>query len=472
MSDKLAQLQGKRQKLVGQIEELRKKFDEQGQEWLDEQKATWEQVNKEYDETRRSIDEIQAVLDVHQSVQQCEEADRRANHQPNPKTGRMPGQDDPAVRAGEKPAAPTQEERAQAMGLWCRSQMGDFFPSEEQVALMQRCRIHPTQRELVIDLNPASNTRMRKDIQAAWRTNHRSRALQAAEERTMSAISFGAGGALVPETYLRTLELNMVAFGGVRQVADTITTSGGERIGWPTADDTGNMGTLLGESQNIGSSVDPEFGMVFWDAYKFSSKPTLVPYELLQDAWNDVPSMLGTMHGERLGRVTALYHTTGTGAAQPKGIVTCSTTGKTTANATAISWDELIELTHSIDPAYRTGASWMMHDNIILAIRMLKDGEGRYVWQSGIDNNSPDRLLGYPVTVSMEMDDSVASGKITALFGQLSKHKIRRAGQIRIYRLQERYRDTDQDGFVAFLREDSNMLDAGTAPVKHLLQKP
>jgi hypothetical protein len=67
------------------------------------------------------------------------------------------------------------------------------------------------------------------------------------------------------------------------------------------------------------------------------------------------------------------------------------------------------------------------------------------------------------------MDSTVASGKKSLLFGQLSRYKIRSVGEMRMYRLEERYRDTDQDGFVAFIREDGNLLTAGTAPVKYLL---
>jgi hypothetical protein len=52
----------------------------------------------------------------------------------------------------------------------------------------------------------------------------------------------------------------------------------------------------------------------------------------------------------------------------------------------------------------------------------------------------------------------------------LSKYYIRRVNEVRIYRLEERYRDNDQDGFVAFVREDGNLMDAGTAPVKYLQQ--
>jgi HK97 family phage major capsid protein len=56
------------------------------------------------------------------------------------------------------------------------------------------------------------------------------------------------------------------------------------------------------------------------------------------------------------------------------------------------------------------------------------------------------------------------------LFGNLKKYKVRQVREIRMYRLQERYRDNDQDGFVAFGRQDGNLLDAGTAPVKKLTQ--
>jgi hypothetical protein len=37
-------------------------------------------------------------------------------------------------------------------------------------------------------------------------------------------------------------------------------------------------------------------------------------------------------------------------------------------------------------------------------------------------------------------------------------------------KLEERYADLDQVGFVAFLRSDGRMLNAGTNPVKHLVQ--
>ena len=89
---------------------------------------------------------------------------------------------------------------------------------------------------------------------------------------------------------------------------------------WPTADDTGNKAVLLGQNTSIGSSVDPNFTKVYWDAYKFSSQPILVPYELLQDKKAiDLVARLGQMLGERLGRGTNTYYTTGTGRRSAQG---------------------------------------------------------------------------------------------------------------------------------------------------------
>jgi HK97 family phage major capsid protein len=172
------------------------------------------------------------------------------------------------------------------------------------------------------------------------------------------------------------------------------------------------------------------------------------------------------MLGERLGRITNTKFTTGTGAATPKGIVTCATTFS--AATTAIVADDLFGLQHAIDPAYRAGASFMMHDSIILAVRKLKDGAGQYLWQSGLTLGVPDKILGWGVTINQDMDSTTTSGKKTVLGGQLSKYKIRTVGDVRMYRLEERYRDTDQDAFIAFTREDGNLLTAGTAPIKVL----
>jgi HK97 family phage major capsid protein len=71
-----------------------------------------------------------------------------------------------------------------------------------------------------------------------------------------------------------------------------------------------------------------------------------------------------------------------------------------------------------------------------------------------------------------DMASTLVAANKTVLFGDFSKYIVRRVRSIRLRRLVERYADTDQEGFVAFVRADGGLLDAGTHPVKYLIQKP
>jgi HK97 family phage major capsid protein len=260
------------------------------------------------------------------------------------------------------------------------------------------------------------------------------------------------------------------------QVADVMTTPGANPLPWPTANDTSNKGRMLNQNaatDNTGANIAyPKFGAVMFYAYKATSDEILVPFELIRDNAVGLVDWLGEALGIRIGRIANDQWTTGTGNSQCTGIVQACTVGKTAASATAIKWDEVIDLEHSVDPAYRgnPGVGYMCHDGIIQALRKLKDGEGRYLWQQSANSGEPDRLNNRPLTRNQSMQATVATGTQTLLFGDLSKYKIRRVGGTRMYRLVERYRDNDQDAFLAFEEFDGNLIDAGTHPVKSLKQ--
>lgn len=299
-----------------------------------------------------------------------------------------------------------------------------------------------------------------------------------AEKRALSAQVVASGAALIAEGFISTLERAMLDFSGVRQAAQILRTSQGNPLPWPTSDDTSNEGALTSEN-TAQTDQDVAFGQIVWGAYKYSSKFVKVPYELLEDSAIDLPAVIGEILGERLGRRQNRDCTVGTGAAQPKGIVTASALGVDAAVGTAFTADELIDLEHSVDPAYRggQGVGFMMHDKILAYVRKLKDSNARYLFTSDRigDLGSPGggNLRGYPVYLNQHMVDTQAVGAKTVLFGQLSKYKIREVNTIRIRRLVERFADSDQDGFIAFSRIDGNLLVAGaavaTAPVKHLV---
>jgi HK97 family phage major capsid protein len=434
---------------------------ESPRDWTAEESANWTAVNNDYNALTRQIDIAEQVEKV--------EADQTALIG-DPDIGR---QLTTPPAGGDGAEAATEEHRALAFQAWGRLQMGmDLSAAQEEAC--QRLRFSPGRAFVDIPLFSSQDHRR---LQQQW-SNDRNR-VHDFRAVLSGQVGSAGGNTIVPETLIRQLEINMLAYGGIEQVAEVMTTATGERMSWPTADDTSNTGALLGESASIGitatngvnsGDTNPSFGKVFWDAYKFSSKPILVPYELMQDSAFQLASILGDMLGERLGRIGNTYFTTGTGGNQPRGLVTGAAAGNTTASGSAITADEIINLEHQVDPAYRNGAGYMMHDGILLALRKLKDGMGQYLWQSGFNGGVPDRLNARPVTINQDMQATVATATKTILFGQLSRYKIRRVGSVRLYRLEERYRDNDQDGFIAFLRQDGNLLTAGTAPVKYLLQ--
>jgi HK97 family phage major capsid protein len=180
----------------------------------------------------------------------------------------------------------------------------------------------------------------------------------------------------------------------------------------------------------------------------------------MEDAAFDMNGMVTSILAERLGRITESHYTTGTGSSQPNGVVTASAQGKVGASGqtTTVTADDLVDLFHSVDPAYREGGAFMAADSTIAAIRKLKtgvSGDNTYLWQPGLRAGEPDTLLGRPVIVNQGVPVMAANAK-SILFGNFQNYTIRDVRGIRFVRLEERYADADQIGFVVFLRTDGD----------------
>lgn len=295
------------------------------------------------------------------------------------------------------------------------------------------------------------------------------------EQRSLSAVTGTSGGYTVPQGFVPVLEKALKTFAQLRMVADVMRTDAGNAMPFPTADDTGNVGERIAENTTV-ANADPTFGVVTFGAYKYSSKLVLVPAELLEDSAFIFTDWLGKCLGERLGRANAVDFTTGTGSSQPQGVVTGATLGKTAALATAITADEIIDLIHSVDPAYRISPSFglMMSDGVLQAIRKLKDGQGRYLFQDTLTGDTANgwvgTVFGVKVFVNPQMQATIATGTKTILAGDFSKYKIRDVNKIRFRQLVERYAELDQVGFLALMRTDAKLMDAATHPIKYLIQ--
>jgi HK97 family phage major capsid protein len=288
----------------------------------------------------------------------------------------------------------------------------------------------------------------------------------------MSTTTTTEGGFTVATEYQKSLEIAMKAFGGMRTVSHAIRTASGASMNFPATDPTSEEGEIVGQNGAV-TGGDTVFSNIALNVFKYSSKKIALPFELVQDAFIDIEAYIQGLLAMRLGRIQNRHFTVGDGATQPNGIVTAAATGKagTTGQTITVIYDDLVDLEHSVDPAYRSqpGVGYMMHDTSVRAIRKIKDAQGRPIFVPGyeanamIDGGAPDRLMGRPIYINQNMPVMAANAK-SILFGQLSKYTIRDVMDLTMFRMTDSaFTLNGQIGFVAFLRTGGNLIDAGGA---------
>jgi HK97 family phage major capsid protein len=302
------------------------------------------------------------------------------------------------------------------------------------------------------------------------------RALSAQEwtdiRATLSTTTGSEGGFTVQTEVARTLMDALKAYGGMRAVSTVIQTSGFGDLNYPTSDGTSETGEQIAQNTTA-TAADPTFGVVTIAPYKYSSKIVAVPFELLQDSNIDIEAFVRGRLTQRIGRITNSKFTTGTGTAEPRGIVTASSVGKTGTSGQTVTviFDDLVDLIHSVDPAYREmgRCRFMMNDSSLKVIRKLKDSQGRPIFLPGYDGLSgvmPDAVLGYPTTTNQDVAVMAANAK-SILFGDFNYYVIRDVMAANLFRFEDSaYVKLGQIGFLMWSRHGGNFTDVGGA-VKH-----
>lgn len=286
---------------------------------------------------------------------------------------------------------------------------------------------------------------------------------------TMSTTTGSEGGYTVPSDTSSMLIETLKAFGGMREVSTVLVTASGNPLSFPTADATSEVGEIVAENATA-AALDTAFGTISLPVYKYSSKSVAVPIELLMDSNIDVEAYVNKVLATRLGRITNTHFTTGTGSSQPRGVVTGAATGVTAANSTsqvtAVVYASLVDLVHSVDPAYRAapGVCFMMNDASVKVIRKIVDGSSRPIFNPGYETNvpggAPDTLLGYPIKINQDMAVMAANAKSIA-FGDFSKYTIRDVMGVSIRRFDDSaFALKGQIGFCGWLRSGGNLMDS------------
>jgi HK97 family phage major capsid protein len=325
------------------------------------------------------------------------------------------------------------------------------------------------------------------------------RALTQLEERVTNDANalYTVGGAsnagfLVPQGFWHNLQVALKQFGGLLNVAKIVETSTGNPMPWPTTDPTSIVGNYVGAQGTQLGFQDYVFGQGVMNAWTITSNVALASVEAMNDAAFDVETFVRDRIGESIGRFVASELHTGTGSSallglktaltaygikagaaggvyQPTAAGTVTTIGHVSTPLNKLAggtpgWDDIIAMTAKVDPAYRASGrcTWVMNDNTQWKIRGITDQFGHPLWNPNVQVGVDDRVYGYPVLIDQNIGDisTTASTDGGMYFGDFQTCMVvRQVNQAGVMRLDERYADFLQVGFLGFVRMDSRSND-------------
>ena len=130
----------------------------------------------------------------------------------------------------------------------------------------------------------------------------------------------------------------------------------------------------------------------------------------------------------------------------------------TTASATAITGDEVIKLKDAVKDAFQNNAIFVMSSATRTALRLLKDGNDRYLLQDDITAPFGATLLGKPVYVSDNMKD-IATGNTVIYYGDFKGLATKFAEDVNVQVLRERFADEHATGVIGWVDFDAKVVN-------------
>ena len=256
--------------------------------------------------------------------------------------------------------------------------------------------------------------------------------LRMGRETELKSLSIGSsadGGFAVPRPIDAEIARRLVKVSPVRSVANVVqtSTSGFRRL-------ISIGGTASGWANEAGARIEtasPKLAEIVPPLGELYANPSATQ-QMLDDAAFDVSAWLANEIATEFARAEGAAFINGTGTNQPRGFLTGPTAAQNDAtrpfgtlqfvvsgNANAFDASpesKLIDMVFSMKAALRQGAVWMMNSATLAAVRKFKSADGSFLWQAGIVDGQPSRLLGYPVIEAEDMPD-IGAGNFPIAFG-------------------------------------------------------
>jgi len=208
----------------------------------------------------------------------------------------------------------------------------------------------------------------------------------------------------------------------------------------PTSEDTGE--------------TDPEFGLMRIPIHDAVAK-TRLSVNMVNDAALNIESALPRWYGESWALQEDYVILRGNGTGEPLGILSDTDITGThyveTSTSGAVKADDLIDLVYDLEAQYAANAGWVTSRANLKSVRKLKDGEGNYLWQPGLQAGEPDTLLGYAVAQSPWMP-AISAGNYSFIFGDLKYYGLGEGQRVTMTVLREKYIEELKIGYMAHVR--------------------
>jgi HK97 family phage major capsid protein len=224
------------------------------------------------------------------------------------------------------------------------------------------------------------------------------------------------GGYLAPAEFQAEVIKGIVEISPIRQAVRVGSTSAGSVIlpkltGRPTA-------TWVGEDEERDETT-MTYGQLEIPVHELACYID-VSLRLLEDSAVNVESEIAAELSQEFALKEGSAFSNGDGAKKPVGIQRANIAEIANGHATNLNADKLIGLLYSLPAAYRNNGSWMMNSTTLGIVRTLKDGQGNYIWQPGLQAGQPSTLLGRPVIEDNTMPD-IGAGAFPIIYGDFSK---------------------------------------------------
>lgn len=250
------------------------------------------------------------------------------------------------------------------------------------------------------------------------------------EQKAMQIGSDPDGGYAVPEELDRNIISALRNEVVMRQECNVVS------VGTPNYKRLVNMGGTgsgwVGETEKRPETATPKLGPIepVWGEIYGNPGATQT---MLDDAFFNVEQFItGELAIEFAEQEEAAF-TNGDGSKKPKGLLAYGSEDKADKDRdwgklqhlllkkpAELTADEVMQLIYTLRKPYRNGAKFMMNNTTLFKVRTLKDSQGNYLWQPGLQLGQPSALLGYGIAENEQFSD-MAAGAVPLAFGNFKR---------------------------------------------------